>query len=856
MTTRHPLFCSILPILIFTLPFMAFSEGGGKIAKQTRTATVDIKTLDGNRISCYFSNDGIFGADPPRQGYGMYWRKDSSYGAMYASCPWMAGKERTSGRIRSAAGYVQSDFVPGTINGVYTGSTAIAANQNDPRFHIYKISRSDAAGGVNADYDQWPVDQGAPAGSDGRPLFFGDQQLFFVCNDLDTLARKLFSACPPLGVEMRVLAWCFNDKTSLQDVIFIRWEVINKSIYTYDQTRIGLFQDIDLGYAGDNQTGCDSTLSLGFFYKEPSPWAQTDPVNSPAEGTVFLRAPAQNSSGMPMTSFLPGLKNAGGYLSDLPQGSPSCATLAFNFLCGVDNSGMAIINPVTGMATSYMLSGDPVSGSGWVPSVVWPHWNSEIPPGDRRMIPSSGPFTFSPGDTAVLVAAIAMAQGFDRLSSVSKLRLLAENVRSFYSTSSTLFPEAEVTSGAAFDSATAMVQLRLLGRNVAEASGLLVRQDGSILASVRLFDDGQHGDGSAADGLFANAIRTTQERNSVHLDLRLLSGANDTVQYSGALSRISLIPSPTIDHLNVSRDDLNGDGTINPGENVTLNSPVTSNVSFGYDSLAFTALVPGVGSASGVLSVHQLPANSTAGPSGAVYLNVPQGSPVQTPIPLPFAVEEPTHRNLWIDTVFFSVEPLPFVPIDAPADHVQGSTPGTLYVHLATPLMWKNQLYEIVIPEPYKYSLLDASRGDTLISRSWIWSGVTAPFVDGFKITNGTLKSGTSPQSDDVYTFNPILLKGKIRPADFSLDQNYPNPFNPFTTISYTVYTQSAVSLRIYNLLGQEVVTLVDELESTGDYSVRWRGVNSAGANVASGVYFYHLKIGAQSQVKKMLLVR
>ncbi len=95
-------------------------------------------------------------------------------------------------------------------------------------------------------------------------------------------------------------------------------------------------------------------------------------------------------------------------------------------------------------------------------------------------------------------------------------------------------------------------------------------------------------------------------------------------------------------------------------------------------------------------------------------------------------------------------------------------------------------------------------------------------------------------------------------PTRFALDQNYPNPFNPSTSISYYVGTETAarVSLRIYNVAGQLVKTLVDEEKAPGEYRVMWDGKNEQGDDVASGVYFYRLNVLDYSDSKRMLLLK
>ena len=103
-----------------------------------------------------------------------------------------------------------------------------------------------------------------------------------------------------------------------------------------------------------------------------------------------------------------------------------------------------------------------------------------------------------------------------------------------------------------------------------------------------------------------------------------------------------------------------------------------------------------------------------------------------------------------------------------------------------------------------------------------------------------------------------VLSPKTILPRAFALAQNVPNPFNPSTTISYNVPEGSTVRVRleIFNLRGQLVRTLVDELREAGAYSVVWDGKDRTGRDVSSGVYFYRLRAGDFIQTRKMVLLK
>jgi len=89
-------------------------------------------------------------------------------------------------------------------------------------------------------------------------------------------------------------------------------------------------------------------------------------------------------------------------------------------------------------------------------------------------------------------------------------------------------------------------------------------------------------------------------------------------------------------------------------------------------------------------------------------------------------------------------------------------------------------------------------------------------------------------------------------PTSFALLQNYPNPFNPLTTISYDLPSAAHVSLRIYDVLGQEVQTLIDGIQQPGRYRATW----NPGGSAASGVYLVRMHAGSFVSTRKMLLVR
>ena len=128
-------------------------------------------------------------------------------------------------------------------------------------------------------------------------------------------------------------------------------------------------------------------------------------------------------------------------------------------------------------------------------------------------------------------------------------------------------------------------------------------------------------------------------------------------------------------------------------------------------------------------------------------------------------------------------------------------------------------------------------------------------------IHNGWMFAGTSGNSvwkrpvTDVTEIDEEISQS---PTNFLLMQNYPNPFNPSTTIKYTIPSVSLsaiegirVQLKVYDILGNEVATLLDEYREAGKYEVEFKA-----AKLSSGIYFYKLSAGSFTETKKMILLR
>lgn len=173
---------------------------------------------------------------------------------------------------------------------------------------------------------------------------------------------------------------------------------------------------------------------------------------------------------------------------------------------------------------------------------------------------------------------------------------------------------------------------------------------------------------------------------------------------------------------------------------------------------------------------------------------------------------------------------------------------------------YKNYMFMYHATDPdgstITYSLLSGPTGATLSSAgilNWAPQEANGTYVIVVQISDGEL---STVDSSTVTTGDVVDVKKDVIPTSYSLDQNYPNPFNPTTTINFAIPKQADVSLQIYNVLGQEVKTLVNKNMAAGFHTI-----NFDASNLISGMYIYRIQANGIDgsnfvDVKKMLLVK
>ncbi|MEM1096416.1 MAG: T9SS type A sorting domain-containing protein [Bacteroidota bacterium] len=426
--------------------------------------------LDVNNVRARLYNNG-----------GFFWRgsgnvytvpKEGEVSAIFAAGLWF-GAEATDGTLRfSGVRYGPWEFWPGPLD--ENGSPPDDCADYDRLYSVYDadIRAYEYDGTLTDDLRDWPHHLGAPVvDGDGiagnydlaagdRPHVYGEQSVWWVMNDMGNQ-----KGARGLGLEVQVQAFsasCIPGfHPSIPDVRTINKALAHATYYeittvyhgreVLGNMHFGWFMDADLGYAGDDFMGTDTTLGMGFVYNgddvDASPEGYGYGTSPPAVGALMAQG---HLNAQPIT-FDYGA-DYGNRRFPGPEPPTIRAPGHFLMMQGRWADGMPHTLGGDGYGgdtpTPFMFPGDPVTQQFWSeenpngqrgtlqPGDVgyWPGslgnvQSSRNEPGDRRVLMSSGPHTLMPGDTMRLVVALPWAQGGDRLRSVTMLRETARHLR-------------------------------------------------------------------------------------------------------------------------------------------------------------------------------------------------------------------------------------------------------------------------------------------------------------------------------------------------------------------------------------------------------------------------------------------
>lgn len=459
----------ILIALLISSVFNSAYAGDGKSRSLNKNSSTPAYTLFNiNNISTYIYNNGE--ADINLQGNsGLEYPKGSGKAVMFESGVMWGGK--VNNEIRAGGSFYNSMLVPGR---------KLPGSAKDEKYadRIFRVKReykkgdfsSEIASGEGTasdiklkyekDWNEWPAEDGAPyedKNNNGKydpetdlPGVPGaDQTIWFIANEPDDSLNLKMLGSKSLGIEMQVTVWGYKNNGSLDNMLFKSYRLINKSGNKIDSMFFSIPADPDLGDAGDDFSGCDSLLNLGYIFNSDD-YDLVYKYKPPAAGFTILRGP--RVKGLPSdTARFMGRKIAGyknlsmtafrwGFKSSSIEGEVSFsgnfnsgALRYFHTAQGLTNAGLPWLLPASlgGGPTKFLFSGDPVAGTGFLEKLIS---NAS----DKRIGLHTGPFEIAPGDTQEVIFAEIAAGGpntaCNNLQAVSLLKEYSKTASLAYNT--------------------------------------------------------------------------------------------------------------------------------------------------------------------------------------------------------------------------------------------------------------------------------------------------------------------------------------------------------------------------------------------------------------------------------------
>ncbi|MGB9697654.1 MAG: T9SS type A sorting domain-containing protein [Ignavibacteria bacterium] len=427
---------------------------GGTILRRAVDTTFNssIRTLlEGNNIQAFFQTTGIFDQNTTNgNAAGFTWPANSGKTAVFTTG--LSTFARVNNQLRMFACSYHGELVAGYI----TDSVGVPVARSDFRFKTYRVRRSDGPGYY--DWYNWGymVPYGAPyvdVNHNGiyeplidTPGVKNAEQTVFICMTdgfphSHTGGEGFGGGTAPLMAEVHLTAWSYSF-SPLEDVQFIKYEILNKGQYQWNNVFFTIFCDPDIGNAVDDYLGVDSLRRLTYAYNATN-YDLMYGTAPPAFGIKLLRGPVLNNSYLPLTSSVySGCYGCVPTCESDPNGEPEGA---YFFAQGVkkDSTPWVIPGVWPRQTTGLVYSGDPETNSGWteakgcIKNCGGSLYGDSVginPPHDVRFIMNTGGLNLHipPGGKRVLYYAQLIKGGVNNLNSVTVLKNYADVVQNFF----------------------------------------------------------------------------------------------------------------------------------------------------------------------------------------------------------------------------------------------------------------------------------------------------------------------------------------------------------------------------------------------------------------------------------------
>jgi hypothetical protein len=632
---------------------------------------------------------------------------------------------------------------------------------------------------------------------------------------------------PVLGVEIQRSTYTYTLPGAPSDVFFVKWKITNKSNNNYADTYFGAWFDPDVDGANQDVAGTDITLNMAFVYN-------LDDSEAPeAFGAILLKSPIADGKmiGLTSTAVYPN----GQDLNDDSE--------RYNILQGLDRWG----NPK--QFGPFDFTGDPVTSTGVL------DWQ----PADKRILLNSGPFTLYAGNTQEVIIACIGAIGADRIDAVTKLRETTKLVRKFYDR-----PTITLSNTKGVRKFKTPVRVELNNVNNLLGANIKIQYDKDIL-NLKANDVVL----SPLTSNFIKSINVIQNQGIVSIALASSTPVN--IEAPGVLLKLPFKVANNAPIGNISNLLFNEALMTLQDESLRISTPLTIDGSFEIVDAVLFGDVNQNGELDLVDAVFVLKVM-------VELLN--EFTPFQE-----LLADANTNGTVNLADAIWILDQIVLNKSGTNETRIADSelTDSIVVLNLNLPDLEGEIGDELIVPVRYEasdmlfgldlilsydplalqlVSVQQPGLNDLLASNRQIPGRVYAALVnrDGIGDTDGNLinlvfkilKEGQHTLK--VERSNGLIFvenSGNIIPDVYALYQNYPNPFNPTTTIKFDLPEAALVILKIYNILGEEVKTLLNDERAAGKYHFNFNA-----SEFASGVYIYRLQSGNFTDSKKFILMK
>lgn len=796
-----------------TLPVVFFDDDLSGFLRQNE--------INANHWRVQLLNNGTFAQDVVGNGAGGEFPKGSGIYVIFSGGHYLGTMKNGTPSVSQIEFQTRSDYLPGKI----INTSPAPLDQLSAEFplmtknKVYVIDSTHSG----SDWDNWPMDDGAPVDASGDPLLLSSQDSWTIFNDVRTSVHS-GSGDPGLGLEVQRSTYSYT-LPGITDAFIVKWKIINKSNNNYADTYFGAWFDPDVDDWKNDLVGTDTILNMGFVYNANNSDAPR------AFGVCLLKGATVNGQVLGLTATS----------GPAPGEDPTNDDERYNLLRGLDRWGNSK------QFGPFDFTGDPLTSIGYL----------DVNPADKRLILSSGPFTLYAGNIQEVVVACIGAVGTDRLNAVAKLKETTRQVQEFYNR-----PTLMVSQTKGVPKYKNPVYISLNNVKGLLGADLKINYNNSILdlakADIKL---------TPLTSAFTLSTNVIQNQGTV--SVAIANGSPVETELPGVLIKLPFkvknnTPAGSISTLIFTEAVLTFQvDPLIPVVPITINGglEVVTGVLFGdvnqsgaYDVIdAVLILKALVEMYNEITPFQELLADANT--NGKLAVN-------DALIVLDALVlNKPGINSFAGSSADTSVDISLYVPL------IQGQIGQQVTFPLSTDDF--EQLFGLDVAFQYDHLALRLESIEKTNSIDMLVSNKQVPGQVHLAVIN---TDGIGNQDDELVNLVfTILAEGDHQitieksqgvpswdeiahlfiPKEFKLAQNYPNPFNPTTTIKYQLPKPEKVKLEIYNIRGQRVETLVNEYKDAGYYSVEWNA-----SRISTGVYFYRLTAGEFTSVRKCVFVK